>query len=98
MAFGLVTGQVAITTTGTLQQLPSSGSTNLQFSTIFTALSTNSAPIVINTYPAGSPLITGAGTGYILAAGASIAIASISNTNSIWISGTSTNVLSWVAQ
>lgn len=85
----LVAFQAAIAVTNTAQQLPSNAVVN---SVTLTAKSTNTANIVVG----NSPSVT-ATTGYVLEKGLSIRIdLREGNTNSIYIVGTSSDVVSVV--
>lgn len=79
--------QVAITTTGTSQNLPNTPVVN---SVTITAKSTNTANVVI-----GNTSTVTATTGYILEKGLSVKIDLRSgNADSLWIVGTSADVVS----
>lgn len=83
-------GQAKIASTGVAIQL---GSNVLLNGVIITALSTNAATIEIG----GSGVTNttdGTGNGYILAAGASVSFA-VTNTNVLWINGTSGDIVSF---
>lgn len=90
LATGPLNGQAKIAITSTAVQL---GSNTLINGVVLTAKSTNSASIVVG----GSGVTNttdGTGNGYILAAGASMSWA-ISNTNLLYINGTSGDIVSF---
>jgi hypothetical protein len=91
---GIVTVQGKITTTGTAQQLPSNPRLNATFT--LTAKSTNTAAIAVTVSSAGGA-VDGTGTGYILEKGTSITIPGLSDTNALWLTGTSNDIYSGIA-
>jgi hypothetical protein len=83
-------GQAKIAVTSTAVQLPSNILSN---GVILTAKSTNAAPIVVGGSGVANT-VDGTGNGYILAAGASVSWA-VSNTNALYINGTSGDIVSF---
>lgn len=84
-------GQTVIAATGTAVQLSSNPLVN---GVVVSANTSNTASIIVGL--SGVTNITnGSGNGYVLAPGASIGIA-VANTNSLWINGTSGDVVSFV--
>ena len=83
-------GQAKIAVTNTAVQLGSNALTN---GVIVTAKSTNAASITVGGSSVTST-VDGTGNGYILAAGASASWA-VSNTNALWINGTSGDIVSF---
>jgi hypothetical protein len=85
-----ISGQTKITSTGVAVQLQSNKLLN---GVILTALSTNSAPLVLGGASV-SNTIDGTGNGFILEAGAGVSFA-VTNTNTIYINGSIGDVVSF---
>lgn len=88
-----LSGQAKIATTGTAVQLNGGVSQPLNNGIIISGLSTNSATIEVGTSSVTNTH-DGTGNGYILSAGFAVSFA-VSNTNAIWVNGTSGDVVSW---
>lgn len=85
-----VCGQAKIAVTNTAVQLSSGALNN---GVILTAKSSNAASIEVG-ISSVTTTVDGTGNGYILAAGASVSLA-VNNVNTIYINGTSGDIVSW---
>ena len=89
-----LTGQAKVSVTNTAVQLNGGMSQPLTNGVIITAGSnnnTNGMTVGISTV---TDVVDGTGNGYILVPGASVSFA-VNNTNTIWINGTSGDLVSW---
>lgn len=86
----VVTGQKAVAVTGTAVNLPDNKLSN---GVILTAKSTNSGNILVGMSNV-SVTEDGSGNGYILEPGNSVSYG-VTNTNTIWVNGSASDVVSW---